>query len=167
VYYNAGCYDGCLYTLQITTGTTYWCLTVSSEPVRSSPCVDMVTGLVWFGSHDHHVYAINIEVGTTVDCKKHSSILYMEINCTYSNRNLYVSVVFLFHLINIFVQHKQVIHKVQIDGGIVMSSPLIDENLRQLYIATLAGSVAAINCVSIELILPTPSVIHVLCVLLG
>ena len=46
------------------------------------------------------------------------------------------------------MQHKKVVHKVLIDGGIVMSSPLIDNELRQLYIATLAGSVAAINCVS-------------------
>lgn len=99
--------------------------------MRSSPCVDITTGLVWFGSHDHHVYTVNIEV------RRIYSIMLDFMIC------LSVSVVFMYFS----TQHKQVVHKVLIDGGIVMSSPLIDNELRQLYIATLAGSIVAINCV--------------------
>ena len=39
-----------------------WSLQLSSEPVKSSPCVDVSSGLVWVGSHDQHLYAIDGEV---------------------------------------------------------------------------------------------------------
>jgi len=29
-------------------------------PVKSSPCVDPSTGMVWIGSHDHHLYSLNV-----------------------------------------------------------------------------------------------------------
>ena len=63
---HSGCYDGCVYSLVCDSGTTHWCIQPggSSEPIKSSPCVDPVTGLVWVGSHDHHIYALNIYVST-------------------------------------------------------------------------------------------------------
>ena len=45
-------------------------------------------------------------------------------------------------------QNKEISDKLSINGGIITSSPLIDVQLRQLYITTLAGHVIAINCVS-------------------
>ena len=67
--HHLGCYDGCVYSLTCDSGTTHWCIKLassgeggSSEPIKSSPCVDLTTGLVWIGSHDHHIYALNIYV---------------------------------------------------------------------------------------------------------
>ena len=64
---HAGCYDGSVFTVCSDSGTVHWCIKPggSSEPVKSSPAVDPVTGLVWVGSHDHHVYALNVCVRTT------------------------------------------------------------------------------------------------------
>ena len=58
----AGCYDGYLYVLEALTGIIHWALSVSNEPIKSSPSVDPTTALVWFGSHDHHLYSVDIEV---------------------------------------------------------------------------------------------------------
>ena len=65
-----GCYDGCVYTLECDSGATHWCVKPggSSEPIKSSPCVDPITGLVWVGSHDHHIYALNIYVSIIMSC---------------------------------------------------------------------------------------------------
>lgn len=49
-------------------------------------------------------------------------------------------------------QNKQIVHNLLINGGIIMSSPLIDVERRQLYVTTLAGHVVAINCVSMYFI---------------
>ncbi len=32
------------------------------KPLKSSPCVDALTGWMWFGSHDEHLYAVDILV---------------------------------------------------------------------------------------------------------
>ena len=58
----AGSYDGYLHVMDAMTGIIHWALNVSNEPIKSSPSVDSITGLVWFGSHDHHLYSVDIEV---------------------------------------------------------------------------------------------------------
>ena len=57
-----GCYDGRVYTVARSSGEVHWCLHSGSEPVKSSPCADPITRLIWFGSHDHKLYAIDIAV---------------------------------------------------------------------------------------------------------
>ena len=62
-----GCYDGCLYVLDADSGKLHWTFapTMSdgeTRPIKSSPCVDGQTGWVWFGSHDEHLYAVDIIV---------------------------------------------------------------------------------------------------------
>ena len=51
-----------MYCMRADNGRVKWSLQLSGEPVKSSPCVDVSTGLVWVGSHDHHLYAIDGEV---------------------------------------------------------------------------------------------------------
>ena len=53
-----GCYDGKVYFLERETGSVAWSFSTGG-PVKSSPCVDTHTGLVWIGSHDHHLYALD------------------------------------------------------------------------------------------------------------
>lgn len=64
-----GCYDGHVFTLRCDSGDSYWCIKPggSPEPVKSSPCTDPVTGLIWLGSHDHHIYALDIYVSTNIN----------------------------------------------------------------------------------------------------
>ncbi len=60
-----GCYDGYLYTLRADTGSIHWSFAAPGSrdyPIKSSPCVDPHTSWVWFGSHDHHLYAVDIYV---------------------------------------------------------------------------------------------------------
>jgi len=60
---SLGCYDGSLYVLDAHSGSLYWkCQLSQQQPIKSSPCVDMTTGLIWCGSHDQHLYALNVEV---------------------------------------------------------------------------------------------------------
>ena len=40
----------------------YWKCVIGKEPIKSSPCIDALTGYVWVGSHDHHMYALDIKV---------------------------------------------------------------------------------------------------------
>ena len=56
-----GCYDGCLYILEALTGNTFWKFQTGAE-VKSSPCVDPTNGHVYFGSHDHSLYALDVLV---------------------------------------------------------------------------------------------------------
>ena len=63
-----GCHDGCVYTMCAETGTTHWCFKSGEESCNSSPCVDPDTGLVWIGSHDQHIYAIDIQVYIPTVC---------------------------------------------------------------------------------------------------
>ena len=64
----SGSYDGCLYVLHSLTGSIHWCFTtkgsISEEPIKSSPIAHPVTGYIWFGSHDHHLYTVDIYVST-------------------------------------------------------------------------------------------------------
>jgi acyl-CoA synthetase len=63
-YIITGCYDGCVYVLESCTGDVYWCIgtngTVSNDPVKSSPLCHPISGHVWFGSHDHFLYAVDV-----------------------------------------------------------------------------------------------------------
>ncbi|XP_072920716.1 beta-alanine-activating enzyme isoform X3 [Hemitrygon akajei] len=54
-----GCYDGSIYVLRRIDGETYWTFCTQNS-VKSSPIVDPDVGLVFIGSHDHHVYALDI-----------------------------------------------------------------------------------------------------------
>ena len=56
-----GCYDGCLYIYHADSGQLYWKF-VTGDTVKSSPCTDPYTGYIWFGSHDHYLYAVDLEV---------------------------------------------------------------------------------------------------------
>jgi len=68
VHPSSGCYDGCLYVLKARGGQIHWrfspLVTKEVRPVKSSPCVDEQTGWIWFGSHDEHLYALDIQVRT-------------------------------------------------------------------------------------------------------
>ena len=65
---TTGCYNGCVYTMLANTGSIHWCCSLAHdndnevEPVKSSPVCDPSSGLVWVGSHDQHMYALNVEV---------------------------------------------------------------------------------------------------------
>lgn len=50
-----------MYCLNTTNGDVWWEFQTGGE-VKSSPVLDINTGLVIFGSHDQHVYALNVEV---------------------------------------------------------------------------------------------------------
>ena len=59
---SSGCYDGCVYALCADSGEVHSCYHIGQDPIKSSPCVDPTTGLVWVGSHDQHIYAISLQV---------------------------------------------------------------------------------------------------------
>ena len=66
---TVGCYNGCVYTMLASTGSVHWCYSSAShseeddvEPIKSSPICDPSSGLVWVGSHDQHLYALDVEV---------------------------------------------------------------------------------------------------------
>ncbi|KAM6075668.1 beta-alanine-activating enzyme isoform 2-T2 [Chlamydotis macqueenii] len=54
-----GCYDGLVYVLQSSGGEIHWTF-VTEDTVKSSAVVDPSSGLVYIGSHDQHVYALDI-----------------------------------------------------------------------------------------------------------
>ncbi|XP_075608235.1 beta-alanine-activating enzyme isoform X4 [Balearica regulorum gibbericeps] len=54
-----GCYDGLVYVLQSNDGEIHWTF-VTEDTVKSSAVVDPSSGLVYVGSHDQHVYALDI-----------------------------------------------------------------------------------------------------------
>ena len=67
--FTAGCYNGCVYTMLASTGSIHWCYSTVQqgdddevEPIKSSPVCDPSSGLVWVGSHDQHLYALDVEV---------------------------------------------------------------------------------------------------------
>ena len=55
-----GCYDGKVYVFNRFTGDTHWTFQTDAT-VKSSPCIDSQTGLAWVGSHDHHLYGLDIK----------------------------------------------------------------------------------------------------------
>lgn len=58
-----GCYDGLVYVLQSSDGEAYWTF-ATEDTVKSSAVVDPSSGLVYIGSHDQHMYALDIYVRT-------------------------------------------------------------------------------------------------------
>ena len=65
-----GCYDGKVYVFNRSTGETHWTLQTGAA-VKSSPCIDQQTGVAWIGSHDHHLYGLDItnqQCLCAVDC---------------------------------------------------------------------------------------------------
>lgn len=63
VCFCTGCYDGQVYFLRVDSGDTWWTFE-TKDAVKSSPAVDPRSGLVFAGSHDGHVYALNPQVST-------------------------------------------------------------------------------------------------------
>lgn len=60
-FFFVGCYDNCIYVLCVHTGRIVWKFATGGA-VKSSPCVDYRTELVIVGSHDQHVYALDLKV---------------------------------------------------------------------------------------------------------
>ena len=129
MYCTVGCYDGYIYCLRAESGEVKWSLQLSREPVKSSPCVDTTTGLVWVCSHDQHLYAIHGEV-----CKKPVYLTHFR---------------FSFPLC---VQRGRMVHRVFLGGGSCFSSPCLDLHRGLVYAATLRGNVVAVNKVYIHLL---------------
>lgn len=61
VLFHTGCYDGLVYVLQSSDGEIHWTF-VTEDTVKSSAVVDPSSGLVYIGSHDQHVYTLDIYV---------------------------------------------------------------------------------------------------------
>lgn len=59
----SGCYDSYIYTLNASTGEIFWKYQ-TGDAVKSSPCLEPVTGSVYIGSHDHCVYALQVQVNS-------------------------------------------------------------------------------------------------------
>lgn len=59
--FHAGCYDSLVYVLRASDGKTYWTFSTGNS-VKSCATVDPESGLVFIGSHDHHTYALDVEV---------------------------------------------------------------------------------------------------------
>lgn len=61
--FHIGCYDGLVYVLRSKDGEIHWTF-ATEDTVKSSAVVDPSSGLVYIGSHDQHVYALDIYVRT-------------------------------------------------------------------------------------------------------
>ena len=59
--FNLGCYDGKVYTLEASSGRVMWTF-ATGGPVKCSPTVHPETGVIFVGSHDHCLYALDIQV---------------------------------------------------------------------------------------------------------
>lgn len=56
-----GSYDKHVYVIEIESGQLYWKV-ATGDVVKSSPNLDLITGYVYIGSHDQHVYCLDIQV---------------------------------------------------------------------------------------------------------
>ncbi|XP_043546375.1 beta-alanine-activating enzyme isoform X1 [Chiloscyllium plagiosum] len=65
-----GCYDGSICVLRVSDGQTYW-IFWTEDSVKSSPIMDPDLGLIFVGSHDHHIYALDI----------HSKVCVWKLHC--------------------------------------------------------------------------------------
>ena len=59
-YLVVGSYSGRVWVLEREGGEVHWSYSTGSEPVKSSPCVDPLTGLVWVGTHNHSIVALEV-----------------------------------------------------------------------------------------------------------
>jgi len=73
----SGCYDGKVYVINRLTGVIYWCFETESQ-VKCSPCVDPKTALVYIGSHDACLYALDVQVKRV--CSKCEFIKFLQLN---------------------------------------------------------------------------------------
>lgn len=83
------------------TGKTHWTFQTGAA-LKSSPSIDPQTGVVWIGSHDHHLYGLDIE-------------------------------------------NKECVCTIWCGNGSCFSSPCISDEPHFVFIATLTGSVHAID----------------------
>lgn len=70
LFLDLGCYDGKLYVFNRFTGETLWTFQTGAV-LKSSPCIDPQTGVAWVGSHDHHLYALDVtnnQCVCAIDC---------------------------------------------------------------------------------------------------
>jgi hypothetical protein len=56
-----GSYDRMIYVLSVKDGSVHWRIE-TGDVVKSSPTLDLDTGFIFIGSHDKHVYCLNIQV---------------------------------------------------------------------------------------------------------
>ena len=123
-------------------GEIHWSLQLSPEPVKSSPCVDVTSGIMWVGSHDHHLYAVDVEVNLEI------VFLYTLDNCVSPpllSCAMSTNTIVWCSVISISAQVGRVVRKVLVDGGSCFSSPCIDSQRNLVYIATLRGTVSAVD----------------------
>ncbi|KAI6657419.1 Acyl-CoA synthetase family member 4 [Oopsacas minuta] len=59
-YLIVGTYSGKVWVLEREGGKIHWFFSTGPEPVKSSPCVDISTGLVWIGTHNHTLVALSV-----------------------------------------------------------------------------------------------------------
>ena len=62
-----GCYDGKVYVVDRPSGVVNWSYQTGG-PVKSSASVNPRNSYAYIGSHDHHLYAFNIQV-TYAQCQ--------------------------------------------------------------------------------------------------
>ena len=55
-----GSYSGGVWVLEREGGGVHWVFSTGSEPVKSSPCADPSTGLVWVGTHSSTLVALDL-----------------------------------------------------------------------------------------------------------
>jgi len=53
-----GCYNGKIYFIDMSTGKLSWTYQTDGE-VKMQPVVDRMRNLIWCGSYDHYLYALN------------------------------------------------------------------------------------------------------------
>ena len=64
VLFISGCYDGLVYVLAAESGLIVWRY-CTEGPVKSSPVLDPFSSLVFIGSHDQHLHALDLKVNYT------------------------------------------------------------------------------------------------------
>ena len=67
-YLVVGTYSGRVWVLEREGGEVHWSCSTGCEPVKSSPCVDPSTGLVWVGTHSHTLIALEVSEKRRVFC---------------------------------------------------------------------------------------------------
>eukprot|EP00117_Sycon_ciliatum_P044246 scpid14572/ scgid3372/ Acyl-CoA synthetase family member 4; Aminoadipate-semialdehyde dehydrogenase; Protein NRPS998 len=120
-----GCYDGCIYTCSMLDGgvLSSW---QTSDIVKCAPAVDMATGNVWCGSHDGHVYCLQLESESSSIC---DGALYS------SGASDGVDV----------CSSVSLLCKLHCGGGAVLAKVCVDSEHSAVYTATLAGFISAIS----------------------
>lgn len=117
---SLGCCDGHVYVVYSATGDIYWCIKCSdADPIKSSPLCHPITGYIWFGSHDHFLYAIDIYV----------SVIRKSCDC------------------HVTLQNKTIVHRISTLDGSCFSSVTLSDDYSTIFIGTLNGYILAIDTV--------------------